>query len=587
MERQFEEMSDSNSNVIMSKSFTDRMFRRLFWPTLISAIGLGIGDVADSLFVGIRLGKVGLATMSLVAPVYMIYNVLDVGIALGASVKYTQALGKGEARKGCEIFTRMLVTAFIVSAAVSAFGIIFLPYILRVLGAGPEGGELWNYTYDYLRIMFLGAPLTFIYFLLYYCIRCDDAEKLASVGFTVGYLTDVIASAVFILGLHLDVRGAIYATVLGKAVGIFIFSFHFTRKWAILRIVPCKPSVKAVISALKTGMSSSVGFIGQFIALIVVNNLLMRMGGDSALAQFNVIQNVSYLALSLYTAIGDTVQPLSGTFFAEHNRGAISRVMQLGNYIGIIAGASIAAITAILVPSICRLFGLEGEIIESGAFAVRVFCLSIVPAGFNIVWSSCFQATKREKLVFLINQLRTFVCFLIFAFVFSQYGLKWFWFAFLGAESLTFLIWVQIAFFHKQEVSDKVFTYLIDASSCDISELLSKAEAFCEENDANPKQSYCVMMCIEEVCQAIIDNAFKQNGNEYIQMTLCCEKDGTFVIHIRDNAVKFNPFAMKTGQNYEDAEHLASLGIQMVKTKSKQFFYRRYANFNTLTVEVE
>ena len=101
-------MSDHISNTIMSRSFTDRMFRRLFWPTLMSAIGLGIGDVADSLFVGIRLGKIGLATMSLVAPVYMIFNVLDAGIAIGTSVKYTQALGKGDAKKGCEIFSHML-----------------------------------------------------------------------------------------------------------------------------------------------------------------------------------------------------------------------------------------------------------------------------------------------------------------------------------------------------------------------------------------------------------------------------------------------------------------------------------------------
>ena len=116
--------------------------------------------------------------------------------------------------------------------------------------------------------------------------------------------------------------------------------------------------------------------------------------------------------------------------------------------------------------------------------------------------------------------------------------------------------------------------------------MLSEAEAFCAEYGADSKQSIYVEMCIEEVCQAIIDNAFEKNGDEYIQLTLCCENDGTFVIHIRDNAVSFNPFAMKTGQDYEDEENLASLGIQMVKTKAKKFFYRRYANFNTLTVEV-
>jgi anti-sigma regulatory factor (Ser/Thr protein kinase) len=116
---------------------------------------------------------------------------------------------------------------------------------------------------------------------------------------------------------------------------------------------------------------------------------------------------------------------------------------------------------------------------------------------------------------------------------------------------------------------------------------MDTAEEFCEENDANMKQIYCVRMCIEEVCQAIIENAFHRDGDEYIQLTLCFEQDGKVVIHLRDNAVSFNPFAMKTGRDYDDEENLASLGIQMVKKKAARFFYRRYAGFNTLTVEVE
>ncbi len=580
-------MSDISASNIKSRAFTDKMFRRLFWPTLMSAIGLALGDVADALFVGIRLGKVGLATMSLVAPVYMIYNVLDVGIAVGTSVKYTQELGKGNAKKGIEIFSQMLIFAVVLSIIVAAVGIAGMPYILRFLGAGTRHSELWSYTKEYLEIMFLGAPLTFIYFLLYYCVRCDDAEKLASAGFTIGYLTDVVASAVFIMGLKLDVRGAIYATVLGKAVGICIFLIHFTRKWAILRFKPVKPDFKIIFSALKTGMSSSVGYIGEFIALIVVNNILLRIGGSSALAQLNVVQDVSYVSLAIYMALGDTVQPLSATFFAEHNNGAIKRTMSLGIKTGIICGAVIAALFAIFAPSICSLFGLTGSTIDAGAFAIRLFCLSIIPAGISLTWSSCFQAIKRERIVFLINQLRTFICFLIFALILSQFNIRWFWFTFLGAELLTLAIWVPIALLKKQKVSDKVFTYLLDVNSTDLSDLLAKTEAFCEENDASPKQIYYTTMCIEEVCQAIIENAFNRKGDEYIQLTVCLENSGSVTLHMRDNAVNFNPFAMKTGQNYDDPDHLASLGIQMVKSKSKQFFYRRYANFNTLTVEVE
>lgn len=579
-------MSDNGTNTLKSKSFTDRMFRRLLWPSLFSAFGLALGDIADALFVGIRIGKIGLATMSLVAPIYMIYNVLDIGIAVGASVHYTRTLGKGKARQAIGIFSQMATFAFFVSILTGALGLILMPYILTLLGAGPQGGELWNYTKDYLQIMFIGAPLTFFYFLLYYCVRCDDDEKLASAGYVIGYLTDVAASALFILGFKMDVRGAIIATVLGKAVGICIFLIHFTKKWAILRFKFVKPDFKVIFATLKTGMSSSFGYIGQFAALLIVNNILMRIGGDGALAQFNVVQNVSYFALAVYSALGDTVQPLCGTFFAERNKDAVRRVMRLTVGAGVVSGVMISVLFAVFAPSVCTLFGLSGVAASDGALAVRLFCLSVVPAGLSLIWSACFQSIEREKIVFLINQLRTFVCFTVFALILSLFDLKWFWFVFLAAELASIAIWVPVCRKKKQPVSDVVFSYLLDTNTTDVSKLIEKAETFCEENGAAPKQIYCVTMCVEEVCQAIIENAFRREGDEYIQLTLSLEKDGTTVLHMRDNAVDFNPFAMKTGQDYENEENLASLGIQMVKAKSKRFFYRRYAGFNTLTVEV-
>lgn len=581
-------MAESQLSTLKTQNsaFTDRMFRRLFWPTLLSAVGLALGDIADALFVGIRIGANGLATMSLVAPVYMIYNVLDVGIAVGASIRYTQALGKGKAKRGVEIFSQMLMVAVAVSVLIAVVGLGCMPYILRILGAGNPRGALWNYTQDYLRIMFMGAPLTFVYFLLYYCVRADDAEKLASAGFLAGYLTDIGASALFVLVFKLDVRGAIYATVLGKAVGICVFLFHFTHKWAILRFRFVKPDFRLIFDVLKTGMSSSMGYIGQFAALLTVNNILLRIGGGNALAQYNVMQNVSYVVLAIYMALGDTEQPLCSTFHAEHNKNAIRRVMTLATRVGLIGGGAIAVICAVFAPGICSLFGLTGAAVSGGTFAVRIYCISVLPACFNLLWSACFQSTDREKLVFLISQLRLFVFIILFALLFSSFGIRYFWFTFLCAELCTIAVWVPVFRRKKMTVSDKVFTYILTTDSSDTATLLQKAEEFCGMNGADPKQLYYVTLCVEEICQAIIENAFRKEGDEYIHLTICFEANDTVVLHIRDNAVNFNPFDMKTGRNYDDEENLASLGIQMVKTKSKRFFYRRYAGFNTLTVEV-
>ena len=118
--------------------------------------------------------------------------------------------------------------------------------------------------------------------------------------------------------------------------------------------------------------------------------------------------------------------------------------------------------------------------------------------------------------------------------------------------------------------------------------LIRETEAFCEEQNADARQTYYVSMAVEEVCSAIMRSAFTGDGDEYIQLTLIAEPSGCFELHIRDNARNFNPFDMKTRRaSVEDDENsLDSIGILMVKSKARSFFYRRYQGFNTLTVTV-
>ncbi len=83
--------------------FTGRMFRRQFSPALISALGLAMGDMADAVVVGQRMGVVGLAAISLSLPVFMVINVIMHGLGLGGSIRYsTQLAGGGwkEANRG-------------------------------------------------------------------------------------------------------------------------------------------------------------------------------------------------------------------------------------------------------------------------------------------------------------------------------------------------------------------------------------------------------------------------------------------------------------------------------------------------------
>ena len=99
-------------------------------------------------------------------------------------------------------------------------------------------------------------------------------------------------------------------------------------------------------------------------------------------------------------------------------------------------------------------------------------------------------------------------------------------------------------------------------------------------------------MTIEEVCSAIINIGFKGAAHDsgLIQLTLVYKGDKEFSMHIRDNAITFNPFELDKKKLLDvDADSGAdfnALGMDVIKKKAKSFYYRRYQGFNTMVVKI-
>ena len=140
------------------------------------------------------------------------------------------------------------------------------------------------------------------------------------------------------------------------------------------------------------------------------------------------------------------------------------------------------------------------------------------------------------------------------------------------------------------EEDDNVFSYTLTNDQKDVSRLLSQVEDYLEQSDSGIKQTYVISMVVEELCTAIIEHAFKNDPEEYIQLTITPEETGDIVVNIRDSAVSFNPFEMQTKRlNVDSAsDHAAidAIGILMIKKKAKEFYYRRYQGFNVTTIIV-
>ena len=574
----------------LSNQFTDQSFFRALSPAWISALGLALGDMADALVVGQSMGATGLAAVSLALPVFMIINLLMHGFGAGGSIRYSRLLGSGQQQQANRTFAQVLQASAAAGVCLAVLGNLFLAPLMGILGASPQDGEVYYASSTYVRMIISSCPIFFLSYLFNYYLRNDDNEKLASFGFTVGNLCDLGLNVLLVLVLDMGVRGAALSTILGQCVALgFYLPGVFGPRAKTLRYRPARPDLKEVGGCFQIGLSTSVQYVYQMIFLLVVTNTLMRSVGEGGVAVFDVLQNVSYLVLYLYDGAAKASQPLISTFCGERYHDGIRRAERLAMTWGNAAGLALCAVISVFAGPVCGIFGLEGaELLALGSRALRVYCLSLLFAGTSALMESCCQAREEERSALVLATLRGAAVLLPCTFLFAMLDIRWFWWMFPVVEILS-----QALFFGwrrlkptAQTLQEPALTQLIAGNSSQVSNLTANLEVFCEEHEASPKQSYYVMMATEEVCLALMSQAFKDPEAGLIQVTCVACADHSFELYIRDNAVEFDPFSLTEMNAEAPVSMLDSIGMSVIQKKAAAFFYRHYQGFNTLYIKI-
>ncbi|MCD8082302.1 MAG: MATE family efflux transporter [Clostridiales bacterium] len=574
-----------------SDYFSGKMFWRQFVPALVSSIGLALGDMMDAVVVGQSMGVIGLAAISLSLPVFMVVNVLMHGLGIGGSIRFSTQLAQGEKEKAREGFQGILAVALAVAVLLSVAGNLFLTPLLAVLGTTPEDGLLFETSRTYVRIIVSGIPLIVLSYVLNYYLRNDDCEKLASLGFTMGNVTDIALNIILVLGCGMGAAGAAFATLAGQVVSIGFYLPAFRKKGGTLRIFPFSPAFEGSFSCFRTGFSSSVQFLFSMLFILIANNILMYLSGSVGVAAFDMVQNASYLILYLYDGTAKAMQPLVSTYYGEHDRHSIRHTLKLGLLSGTAVGAVAICLTLLFPDAICTLFGMtEPESMRLGMYAIRVFCAGAAFAGISVILESYFQSCEEERAAWILTTLRGAAILLPATFLCSFFGEKGFWWLYPVTEILTLLLfglWRTAARkTSKAFDEDRVLTAVIRSTNEELSPLMAQIEEFCERWGASTRQTYFVTMSAEELCLVIMAKGFQENSG-YIQITLIAEENRQFSLHVRDSAISFNPFSLRTARADSGGDFdMDAIGVLVIREKATEFFYRHYQGFNTVIVKI-
>ena len=581
-------MKNENTRDI-DRYFTRRMFSRQFLPALISAVALSCGDVADSFVLGNSIGSVGLAALALVMPVAEVFNVIMIALGTGGSVRYASRMAQGRRKEALSGFHGVVCVAAISGILIAAAGNLFLPQLLSLLGADLSDSALFAAAQEYLRILLIGTPALFLNYVLFFFLRADNMEKEANVAFTAGNITDILMNVVFVFLMHMGVKGAALATVIGQTTGMTISILMILSRKGTLRLTKLKPDFREAGNSFRIGFASSIGFIFSMIFLLIANKLLLRSFGGDGIAILEVVLCVSYFMINLYDAVAKSILPVVSTYSGEHNENGMKLARNLGLEYSVAMGVILALVVCLFPEGICRFFGVDtSALLEQGRDALRLYGLSIPLAGAGILLTNYHEA-KQDVGGTLFRSIVRGLTPIVLAVLFTFLAPRRFWLLYLISEAVSLILFGVWYRFVKEKQLDpgRVFRTTLYSNSNEISRVTGEIEAFAGRWDASPGQRYMTMMAMEEICVATMNNGFMGKEDGFIQIVLVALEDGSFTLHIRDNAETFNPLAMELGGNIMDENaNLEALGIAAIRKKASSFSYRHYQGFNTVIIQM-
>ena len=568
-----------------SDKFTDQAFFRFFLPVFISNLSLAIGGIADCFFVGMKMKAAGLSAIALGIPIYLFFNVLSYGLSAGGSIHYSTALANGHPDEGNRIFSNTLAFLLITYLITVTLGLVFLPELLIILGAGNAEAEVYDLATRYIRAQLICVPILYCQGPAFYFLSCDGAPKRAATALTVSNALDVLFNYVFVIRMNMGPEGSVWSTLIGAIVMLMICSGHILGKKGELRFRRPDFDMQIIKKSIKTGFVTAVQYIYMFITTLIANKLLISKIGTDGVAVFDVVYNITLFTAVIADSMEMGLQPMVRSFSAERNGEAVRRCFRVANITGAALAAIETVLVALLAKPICSVFGLSSGAAAEGIRAIQIYCISIIPAVINQCTIYYDQAADREHEAFILSTLRTFVFWIIAMIVIMHYIPEYFFAVFAIAEILTL---IRVLCGNKLRSADwqtsddsNRYTFIITPNT-DLGAEVEKFQKKCEEWDCSPQQSYYGTLILEELCAAIIGDASSKNNLGISIIGTAIHEGAETTLFIRDDAVRFNPFELKD----EGSESSAALGINIVKKKAKEFFYRRYQGFNNLVVRM-
>ena len=267
-------------------------------------------NMVDSLIVGRFLGVKALAGVGSTGSINFMIIGFCMGVCNGFAIPLSQQFGARKYAEMRRFFVHSIYLCALFSVVMTTAVCLLCPWILHAMNTP---ADIYSYAYQYIFLIFLGIPATFLYNLISGAIRALGDSKAPVVFLVISSAVNIVLDLVFILAAHMGVAGAALATVISQLFSGLLSVLYLVRRIELLHIRreewAFRPHLAKIllVMGVPMGLQYSITAIGSVILQTAVNGL-----GSVFVAAQTAGGKVSIFFCTPYDALGSTMATWGG-----------------------------------------------------------------------------------------------------------------------------------------------------------------------------------------------------------------------------------------------------------------------------------
>ncbi len=388
----------------LSKQKTSGIFLQfcsLSIPLVLGNILQQFYNAIDTAVIGRFAGKEEFAAVGVASTVMNLFLFSLVGICSGISILFAQSYGASDEKAFRKYHFMGTVSGLLFTMLLSTLGIVFLPVILSWI---QTPAEILPYTAAYLRIIFAGMVISYLYNLYAALLRSIGKANISLAALFLAVVVNLILDLFFVGRLGLGTTGAALATLIAQCISTLYCMLYLWKKasWVWFHKEDRSFSLPMLQNLVQLSFVTCIHQISIYLGKLLVQSSV-NGAGTEIIAAYTGASRIEDFANSFGSSGATATSILVAQYFGAGKKEKVRETFRVSlltlSLLGIASALIMALSAGITVPLLLNQTG--GTSFEEACRYLRIISLFYLFCFTGNTYAGYFEGTGKAFYTFM------------------------------------------------------------------------------------------------------------------------------------------------------------------------------------------